>query len=289
MQISKLFKWTKHRSFISIGIPRSLSTKSASVDDAEIDKFSRIADNWWDPDGEFKPLHAMNPVRMSYITHWIKCKSPAICRGDKVSVLDLGCGGGLLSEALAKCGYNVLGVDASSISVGVADAHRLKMASSLSSNSQPPRSPLSAASSLSYRNATAEQLVEEKASFDVVCSLEVVEHVRDPAEFVNLCLRLVKPGGLLFLSTINRTAKALLLDIVIPEYVLRWIPPGTHQLHKFITPAELEAFVTAGGGRVQHTCGMTFNPISFQWSLDSEDIQANYILIAKRPEEADEL
>lgn len=239
-----------------------------------------MADEWWDKKGAFRALHEMNPVRAAYVLNHAKrhlhpqrqgIAATAGAWDQGLQVLDVGCGGGLLAEALADALPNatLTALDASPVNIGVAAAHQSRRAEQLSH--------------LTYRHTFAETLVEEGRKFDVVCSLEVIEHVNDPAAFVKALTSLVKPGGCLFLSTINRSVQGLLLDIIIPEYILNWIPHGTHEFHKFITPPELNELVAAAGAEPRDQCGMVFNPLSFSWTLDSHNTEANYIMFAVVP------
>ena len=199
---------------------------SSTVDPAEIERFSRIAEEWWDPTGKFAPLHRLNPVRIGYIrdraaAHWQRdALSGTPLQG--LSLLDIGCGGGLLSEPMARLGAQVTGVDAAARNIAVAALHAEKQGLAID-----------------YRQGTAEALAESGGQFDIVLALEIVEHVADVELFLKSCGRMVKPGGLLFLSTLNRTAKAWALAIAGAEYVLGWLPRGTHDWKKFLKPSEV--------------------------------------------------
>ncbi len=234
-----------------------------TVDPREIERFSRIADEWWDESGKFAPLHAINPLRIGYIRdHVVKhfgrdAAVPAPLAG--LTLIDIGCGGGLICEPMARLGAQVTGIDASEKNIAVASLHAKD-----------------SGVAVDYRCTAAEDMRE---TFDIVLALEVVEHVANPAGFVAECLRLCKPGGLVFFSTLNRTPKAFALAIIGAEVVLRWLPRGTHTYKKFLKPSELAAFVRAGGGEVAELMGMTMNPLTFKWSLNAKDLGVNYLMV----------
>ncbi|MBP6767238.1 MAG: bifunctional 2-polyprenyl-6-hydroxyphenol methylase/3-demethylubiquinol 3-O-methyltransferase UbiG [Reyranella sp.] len=236
-----------------------------TVDPAEIERFSRIADEWWDPTGKFAPLHRLNPVRIAYIrdrvaAHWQRdALNGEPLKG--LSLLDIGCGGGLLSEPMTRLGASVTGVDASARNIATASVHAARQDLSID-----------------YRQGTAETLAESGAQFDVVLALEIVEHVADVDLFLRSCGRMVKPGGLLFLSTLNRTAKAWALAIAGAEYVLGWLPRGTHDWKKFLKPSEVARGLRAGGIEPQEIVGVVYAPLSRKWSLNNNDLDVNYML-----------
>ena len=240
-----------------------------TVDPGEIERFSRIAAEWWDPTGKFAPLHRLNPLRIGYIrdraaAHWQRDPlSGAPLQG--LSVLDIGCGGGLLSEPVARMGAEVVGADPSEKNIGIASTHA--KASGVA---------------VDYRAVTAEQLAEAGEAFDIVLNMEVVEHVADVELFMNTCAGMVRPGGLMFVATINRTMKAAPLAIFAAENVLRWLPRGTHQYEKLVRPEELEKPLVANGLEIIDRTGVFFNPLANQWNL-SKDMDVNYMLLAKRP------
>jgi 2-polyprenyl-6-hydroxyphenyl methylase/3-demethylubiquinone-9 3-methyltransferase len=240
-------------------------TAHSTVDAGEIERFSRIADEWWDPAGKFAPLHRLNPVRVGYIrdraaAHWQRdALSGNPLAG--LSVLDVGCGGGLLCEPMARLGARVTGLDAAEKNVGVARLHAEGQALEID-----------------YRSGTAEGLSEAGASFDIVLAFEVVEHVADVDLFLRSIGRLTNPGGLVFLSTLNRTAKAWALAIAGAEYVLRWLPRGTHDWRKFLRPSEVVRGLEAGGVRTEEVVGVVYAPLSRRWSLDARDLDVNYML-----------
>lgn len=231
----------------------------ANVDPAELAKFSANAHRWWDLDGEFAPLHRINPLRLD----WIDGIAPLKSR----RVVDVGCGGGILADAMARRGAEVLGIDLAEKSLRVAELHALE--------AQTP--------DIAYRAIAVEDLAAElPAAFDVVTCMEMLEHVPDPAQVVRACAALVKPGGWVFLSTINRNPKAWALAIVGAEYLLKLLPRGTHDFARFIRPSELAGFCRAAGLNVEHSSGLIYNPLSRRFSL-SADTDVNYMLAARRP------
>jgi len=241
-----------------------------TVDPAEIERFSRIAGEWWDPTGKFAPLHRLNPLRIGYIrdrtaAHWKRDPlTGAPLKG--LSLLDIGCGGGLLSEPMARLGAHVTGVDAAARNIRVAALHAGKQGLDID-----------------YRQGTAEALAASGIQFDIVLALEVVEHVADVELFLKSCGRMVKPGGLLFLSTLNRTAKAWALAIAGGEYILRWLPRGTHDWKKFLRPSEVVSGLDAAGIAAQEIVGVVYSPLSRAWSLSKGDLDVNYMLYGIRP------
>lgn len=243
---------------------------NSTVDPAEIERFSRIADEWWDPTGKFAPLHRLGPVRIGYIrdraaAHWGReALSGQPLKG--LSVLDIGCGGGLLSEPMARLGATVTGVDASARNIAVASLHAGRQGLAID-----------------YRQDTAEALASSAAQFDVVLALEIVEHVADVDLFLKSCARLVKPGGLIFVSTLNRTAKAWALAIAGAEYILGWLPRGTHDWKKFLKPSEVVRGLEAGGITTKEIVGVVYNPLSRVWSLNKTDLDVNYMLFGVAP------
>ncbi|WP_421589819.1 bifunctional 2-polyprenyl-6-hydroxyphenol methylase/3-demethylubiquinol 3-O-methyltransferase UbiG [Shinella sp. M27] len=239
-----------------------------TIDQAEVDRFSAMAAEWWDPTGKFRPLHRFNPVRLTYIRDMV-CgqfgRDPRAHRPlEGLRILDIGCGGGLLSEPMARMGADVLGADASEKNIGIAKAH--------AAGSGVP---------VDYRAVTAEALAEAGESFDVVLNMEVVEHVSDVDFFLTTCASIVRPGGMTFVATINRTMKAAALAIFAAENVLRWLPRGTHQYEKLVRPEEIEKPLNAAGLTVTDRTGVFFNPLLNQWNL-SKDMDVNYMLVARR-------
>jgi 2-polyprenyl-6-hydroxyphenyl methylase / 3-demethylubiquinone-9 3-methyltransferase len=235
-----------------------------NVDAAEIAKFSALASRWWDPNSEFKPLHAINPLRLGHIERMVQQQSGSGLQGKRV--VDVGCGGGILTESLAAKGASVIGLDMAQAPLSVAKLHALETGKSID-----------------YRHTRAEDLAAaEPESFDVVCCMEMLEHVPDPAATVAACTKLAKPGGTVVFSTINRNPKSFLFAIVGAEYVLRMLPKGTHEYRKFITPAELAGFARQAGLDVTDITGMTYNPITQIYKLN-KDVDVNYILSTKKP------
>ncbi len=251
--------------------PRNGMADSASLDPVEVAKFSAIAAEWWDPTGKFAPLHKFNPVRLGFIRAEASAHFGRDGRSlrpfEGLSLLDIGCGGGLLSEPMARLGFAVTGADASEKNIGTAGAHAAQ--SGL----------LDGERAISYRAATAEALVAEGLSFDVVLNMEVVEHVADVAAYLEACARLVKPGGLTLVATLNKTLKSLALAKIGAEYVLGWLPRGTHDWNRFIPPAELKASLEDAGLSVLKTQGVSFDPLTWDWRLSS-DVDVNYMMVA---------
>ncbi len=242
---------------------------SSTVDSAEVERFSRIADEWWDTKGKFAPLHRVNPVRIGYIRdraarHWSRdALSGQPLSG--LSVLDIGCGGGLLSEPMTRLGAAVTGIDASTRNISVAGLHAEKQGLAID-----------------YRVTTAETLAGQPARFNIVLALEIVEHVADVDLFLRSCCALVKPGGLMFLSTLNRTAKAWALAIAGAEYVLGWLPRGTHDWKKFLKPSEVARGLRAGGVEAEEIVGVVYHPLSRAWSINAADLDVNYMLYGSK-------
>jgi 2-polyprenyl-6-hydroxyphenyl methylase / 3-demethylubiquinone-9 3-methyltransferase len=235
-------------------------TSTPNVDPVEIAKFEQLASRWWDPGSEFKPLHDINPLRLNYID------SHAGLAGKRV--LDVGCGGGILAESMALRGAQVTGIDLGEAPLAVARLHLLE-----------------SGAQVDYRHISAEQLAaEQPADFDVVTCMEMLEHVPDPASSVAACAQLVRPGGTVFFSTINRNPKAYLFAILGAEYLLRLLPRGTHDYRKFIRPSELEAWARAAGLSLRDLCGMDYNPLSRQYSLGS-NLDVNYLACATRSQD----
>lgn len=231
-----------------------------NVDPGEIAKFERLANRWWDEHGDFKPLHQMNPVRANYIDLKAQVAGKAL--------LDVGCGGGLLCEAMAQRGAEVTGIDMGEAPLEVARLHAA-----------------GGGLNIDYRRATAEQMaLEAPGRFQVVTCLEMLEHVPDPAQVVRACAALAKPGGHLFFSTINRTAKAYLMAVLGAEYVLQWLPKGTHEYKKFIRPSELAAWGRASELLVRDLAGLVYNPFTRSFRTVAGDVDVNYILHLQKPE-----
>lgn len=241
-----------------------------TVDPAEVAKFEAMAAEWWDPAGKFKPLHMMNPCRLDYITAQIADRygrdlsGPLPFKG--LRILDIGCGGGLLSEPMARLGADVIGADAAAGNIPVAQVHA-------------KQSELD----IDYRHTTAEALAEAGEAFDVVLNMEVVEHVADPLAYLVACRQLLTPGGIMLCSTINRNPKSYLMTIIGAEYVMRWLPVGTHEWDKFITPDELYDLFRNAGLDPMDRNGFVFNPLSWGWSLSDRDLSVNYVTTSRRP------
>lgn len=244
-----------------------------TVDTEEVAKFERMAHEWWDPEGKFKPLHQINPVRVAYInTHLtgpdaLREGAPPSVAGDLtgLTMVDIGCGGGILSESLDQMGASVIGLDRSERIIGAAKAHQLE-----------------SGSNVDYRVQSAEKLAAEKpAGFDVVLAMEVLEHVPDVGLFIAECSALLKPGGLFFFATLNRTLKAWTTAIVGAEYILRWLPRGTHTYGKFIRPSELDRDLRRAGIRTVDIRGLTYKPLHQSWQL-SQDPDVNYLGFGRR-------
>ena len=240
-----------------------------TIDPSEVAKFEAMAADWWNPDGKFKPLHMLNPCRLDYITTQIAAEYARDLSGDRpfdgLRILDIGCGGGLLCEPMARLGATVVGADAAAGNIPVAQIHAQQ-----------------SGLDIDYRHTTAEALAEAGESFDVVLNMEVVEHVADPLAYLTACHNLLKPGGLHICSTINRNPKSFAMAIVGAEVVMRWLPRGTHDWNKFITPDELFDLMRQAGLDPVDRKGFVFNPISWQWRLSDRDLSVNYVTAALR-------
>jgi len=243
---------------------------SPSVDPDEIEKFRAMAADWWSPTGKFAPLHKFNPVRLTFIrdaaVQHFGLPAEAHRPLEGLRLLDAGCGGGLVTEPMARLGAHAVGIDAGDANIKAAIVH----ADALHMD-------------IDYRIGTVEGLITaNEPKFDIVLALEVVEHVADPARFLADCAALVKPGGLMIMATLNRTAKAMALAVVGAEHILRWLPVGTHDWNKFVTPEEARAAMTGAGLDVQPPVGVSFSPLSGRWSLGN-DTAVNYMLVATKP------
>ncbi|MDB5600047.1 MAG: bifunctional 3-demethylubiquinol 3-O-methyltransferase/2-polyprenyl-6-hydroxyphenol methylase [Xanthobacteraceae bacterium] len=242
--------------------------RSSTVDDAEVDRFARLADQWWDTRGKMAVLHKFNPIRLNTIKQ-AACRR--FGRDEKkldalagLRILDIGCGGGVLSEPLARLGASVVGADPATSNIEVAKLHAAQ-----------------SGLDIDYRATTAEALADAGERFDIVLAMEVVEHVADVELFVARCGEMVKPGGMMVVATLNRTLKSFALAIVGAEYVLRWLPRGTHQWDKFVTPNELEIALERAGLRVVDQQGVIYNPLADRWQI-ARDMDVNYMLVAER-------
>ena len=237
---------------------------TTTIDPAEVAKFEAMAAEWWNPAGKFKPLHMLNPCRLDYITSQIAAEfdrdltQPAPFAG--LRLLDIGCGGGLLSEPMARLGATVVGADAAPRNIPVARLHAEQ-----------------AGLDIDYRHTTAEDLAAAGEQFDVVLNMEVVEHVSDPLVYLTACQQLLKPGGLMICSTLNRNPKSYMMAIIGAEHVMRWLPKGTHDWAKFITPDELYDLIGQAGLDPVDRKGMVFNPLGWSWSLSARDLSCNYV------------
>ena len=241
----------------------------SSIDPAEVETFSRISAEWWDPRGKFAPLHKFNPVRLSFIRDQALYRFSRDAKARRpfegLRLLDIGCGGGLLSEPMTRLGFQVTGVDASERNIGTASAHAAEQGLSID-----------------YRASTAEALLEAgEPPFDVILNMEVIEHVADPAAYLRDCARLLKPGGLMIVATLNRTLKALALAKIGAEYILRWLPVGAHDWNKFLKPDEIRDFLAQEPVVVDGPYGVVFNPLTGRWT-ESADTDVNYMMTVAR-------
>ncbi len=247
-----------------------MQPSQTTVDPAEVAKFEAMAAEWWNPHGKFKPLHMLNPCRLDYITKQIAAEfdrdlaAPNPFEG--LRLLDIGCGGGLLSEPMARLGATVVGADAAGGNIPVAQVHAAQ--SELD---------------IDYRHTTAEALADDGESFDVILNMEVVEHVADPLSYLTACQALLKPKGLHICSTINRNAKSFAVAILGAEYIMRWLPKGTHEWQKFITPDELYSLLEKSGLSPVDRKGMVFNPVTWSWSISDRDLSVNYVTASTKP------
>ncbi|WP_209427554.1 bifunctional 2-polyprenyl-6-hydroxyphenol methylase/3-demethylubiquinol 3-O-methyltransferase UbiG [Pararhodobacter sp. SW119] len=242
---------------------------TSTIDPAEIAKFEAMAAEWWDPEGKFKPLHMLNPCRLDYITGQIAAEFDRDLTADRpfagLRLLDIGCGGGLLAEPMARLGAEVVGADAAARNIPVAQLHAEQ-----------------SGLAIDYRHTTAEDMAAAGEQFDVVLNMEVVEHVADPLAYLTACRDLLKPGGLMITSTLNRNAKSYVMAIIGAEHVMRWLPKGTHEWSKFITPDELYDLLRQAGLDPVDRKGMVFNPLGWSWSLSARDLSVNYVTASIR-------
>lgn len=243
------------------------SARATSVDDAEMARFARIAAEWWDPNGKFAPLHKFNPVRLQFVRDLaierFKRDARALRPFEGLTLLDIGCGGGLLSEPMARLGFDVLGADPLEKNVKIAAAHAA-----------------TSGLTIDYRTTTAEELSSEGARFDLLLNMEIVEHVLDVGAFLRTCASLIVPGGCMVVATLNRTLRSLALAKIGAEYVLRWLPPGTHDWNRFVTPSELQRHLEDAGLSVTRIQGVAFDPLRWEWRL-SADTDVNYMVVAE--------
>lgn len=251
----------------------SKTTNIKSVDPDEIANFSAMADEWWDEGGKFKPLHKFNPIRIGFIrdqviAHFNLGLEEPVAQLKPLKglrLLDIGCGGGLLCEPMARLGAEVVGADASEKNISIAAIHAEK-----------------SGLAIDYRATTAEELAAAGEKFDIILNMEVIEHVADVDAFMSACCSLLKPGGIMFVATLNRTAKSFALAIVGAEYVLRWLPRGTHNWQKFLKPSEVIRTIRSEGLTVTKMAGASYNPLEDRWRL-SDDLSVNYLLCATKP------
>ena len=242
----------------------------STVDPAEVAKFEAMAAEWWDVNGKFKPLHMLNPCRLDYITTQIAGEFDRDLKGDLpfrgLRILDIGCGGGLLSEPMARLGADVVGADAAERNIPVARIHAEQ-----------------SGLEIDYRHTTAEALAEAGEQFDVVLNMEVVEHVASPPDYLTACQQLLKSGGLHICSTLNRNPKSYFMAIIGAEHVMRWLPKGTHEWSKFITPDELFDLLQEAGLDPVDRKGFVFTPVSWSWRLSDRDLSVNYVTASLKP------
>jgi 2-polyprenyl-6-hydroxyphenyl methylase/3-demethylubiquinone-9 3-methyltransferase len=247
-----------------------MQTHQTTVDPSEIAKFEAMAAEWWDPNGKFKPLHMLNPCRLDYITSQIAAEfdrdlaAPEAFKG--LRILDIGCGGGLLSEPMARLGADVVGADAAERNIPVAQVHAEQ-----------------SGLNIDYRHTTAEDMAAAGEQFDAVLNMEVVEHVADPLSYLTACRQLLKPGGLHICSTINRNPKSYMMAIIGAEHIMRWLPKGTHEWNKFITPDELFDLMRDAGLEPVDRKGFIFNPLTWGWKLSDTDLSVNYVTASLNP------
>jgi len=247
-----------------------MQAPQTTVDPLEVAKFEAMAKEWWDPNGKFKPLHMLNPCSLDYITSQIAGEFDRdLSTSDAfkgLRILDIGCGGGLLSEPMARLGAEIIGVDAAAGNIPVAAAHAAK-----------------SGLNIDYRHTTAESMAADGERFDVVMNMEVVEHVADPQAYLTACQELLKPGGLHICSTINRNPKSYVFAIIGAEHVMRWLPKGTHEWNKFITPDELFGLLEKSGMTPVDRQGFVFNPLTWGWRLSDRDLSMNYVTASTKP------
>jgi 2-polyprenyl-6-hydroxyphenyl methylase/3-demethylubiquinone-9 3-methyltransferase len=244
---------------VQLAVPINIAAMTLNADPQELAKFSELAHRWWDPESEFRPLHQINPLRLEWIDGFARLKGKR--------VLDVGCGGGILTDSMARKGADALGIDLAVKALKVAQLHAMEAGTP----------------SVAYREVAVEALAaEQPGTFDVVTCMEMLEHVPDPASVVRACADLAKPGGWVFFSTIHRSPKSFLLAIVAAEYLLKLLPKGTHEYARFIRPSELAQWCREAGLELAHTRGMTYNPLTRRYSL-SDDTGVNYLFACRRP------
>lgn len=249
------------------------ANNSSTANAEEIARFSAMAEKWWDPNGAMKPLHKFNPIRLQLLrdniaAHLGRDANQLDVLKD-VEIIDIGCGAGLLSEPLARLGARMTSIDAAENNIEVAKVHAAQ-----------------SGLAIDYRNCTPEMLVDKGKQFDIVLNMEVIEHVDDPQFFMQACGALLKPGGLMFVATLNRTIKSLALAKFGAEYILRWLPAGTHDWRKFVKPSEMSAFLRGAGLDLVDITGVVYNPITDEWSVAPRDLDINYMAVAQKPAKA---
>lgn len=247
-----------------------MTASASTIDTAEIEKFQAMADAWWDPNGMFKPLHMLNPCRLEYITTQIAGEFDRDLDAERpfegLRILDIGCGGGLLCEPMARLGATVVGADAAERNIPVARLHAEQ-----------------SGLQIDYRHTSAEALAEAGEVFDIVLNMEVVEHVADPQLYIDACSALLRPGGLHICSTLNRNPKSYVFAIIGAEHVMRWLPKGTHEWKKFITPDELFDLIRNAGLDPVDRKGFVFNPLGWSWKISERDLSVNYVTASLKP------
>ena len=279
---------------------KRIQHENSTINPDEVERFSRIADEWWDEKGKFKPLHKINPLRLKFIRDHA-CEhfgrdADSIKSLKDMTILDIGCGGGLLCEPLTRMGANVTGIDASEKNIKVASLHAEKMGLEIDYRATSAEALVASNTDVGVSNGskatrrgsegetrTGEAFPPAMDSYDIVLALEIIEHVDNVDLFMQSVCALVKPGGLLFISTLNRTVKSYALAIIGAEYVLRWLPVGTHTWNKFVKPSELANHLRTNHLDLASQTGMVFSPLKNTWSLNANDLDVNYLLVAKKP------
>jgi 2-polyprenyl-6-hydroxyphenyl methylase/3-demethylubiquinone-9 3-methyltransferase len=241
----------------------------STINDQEVEKFSRIAEEWWDENGKFKPLHKFNPIRISFINrqisnHFFAGKTPEKGEIGKIKILDVGCGGGLIAEPFARFGFDVTAIDASAKNIAIAEIHAEK-----------------SGLKIDYQNKAIEDMPDNGAKFDVILALEIIEHVADTELFIKNCARILKPGGILFVATLNRTLKSLALGKFAVEYVLRWLPAGTHDWKKFLKPSEINLLTEQNSLQLKKIQGFSYNIFCDEWK-EADDLDINYAMVFEK-------
>ena len=248
----------------------NLMLERSSIDESEVAKFDLMAEEWWNPNGMYKPLHKMNPTRLDYINKQIEfdfgCDLTKPRPFKNLNILDLGCGGGLLTEPMARLGANVVGIDVSEKNIRIASTHA-------------QQSKLE----IDYKVTSVEEHQQFSGSYDVILCMEVIEHVPDPASFIESCANLLNSNGMIVCSTLNRSAKSFFLAIICAEYILRWLPTGTHDWNKFIKPQELEIYLEDAGLEMVDCKGFVFNILRDEWMISDRDTDVNYVTTSRKP------